>query len=219
MAKYSCVVATVLFAITSVLSASAATHALGDASTSGFSQGSASGSTARGWEFQVNAANVQVVQLGVNAWTDGTPLTLSLWNDNTQTLLAQTTAISSASNWVFANLVAPVSLTSGGLYSVIGWANVVGNPWYQFNINSPAAFTPIGTIQYTQALFDNGANANTFPGFTRPAPEQYGVTDIGYQIVPEPSTLALLTLGAVGLLARRRVHAGKAAFFICSRSI
>lgn len=137
------------------LSYAAPTHALGDASTSTFTEGQQSGPTARGWEFQVNAANVQVVQLGANAWTDGTPLTLSLWNDNTQTLLAQTTVVSSASNWVFTNLGSPVSLTSGGLYSVIGWANAAIDPWYQFNNNPPAAFTPTGTIQYTKVLFDN----------------------------------------------------------------
>jgi hypothetical protein len=201
MAKYSCVVVAVFFAFTSSLTASAATHALGDASTSSFAQGGVTGPTARGWEFQVNDDNVQVVQLGVNAWTDGTPLTLSLWNDNTQTLLAQTSAVSSAGNWVFSDLGSPVSLTSGKLYSVIAWANVA-NAWYLFNNDPPAAFTPTGTIEYIQSMYANNSDANTFPGNPILAPEQYGVTDIGY-IVPEPSTLALLTLGGVIFLACR----------------
>src|SRR5437870_3518689 len=115
MAKYSRVVVAVFFAFTSSLTASAATHALGDAPTSSFAQGNVAGATARGWEFQVNDDNVQVVQLGVNAWLDGIPMTLSLWNDNTQTLLAQTSAVSSAGNWVFADLGSAVPLTNGKL--------------------------------------------------------------------------------------------------------
>jgi len=190
---------------TSRLSFAVPTHALGDASTSSFSQGGTVAQTARGWEFQVNATNVQIVQLGANIWTDGTALTLSLWDDNSHTLLAQTSVTSSAHNWVFANLGSPVSLTSGGLYSVVGWANVT-NTWYQLNNTPPAAFTPTGTIQYTQVLFDNGAGPNTFPTGTTSG--QYGVTDIGYQIAPEPSTFVLILAALNGhalLILRRRL--------------
>jgi hypothetical protein len=176
-------------------------HALGDASTSTFTHGSIHGDTARGWEFQVNAANVQVLQLGVNAWTDNTLLTLSLWNDNTQSLLAQTTATSSASNWVFSNLGSPVTLTSGVSYSVIGWANV-STAWYQFNNSPPAVFMPTGTIQYIQTRFDNGTGANAYP--SQILVGQYGVTDIGYQITPEPSSLVLAALGFIGIAWRLR---------------
>jgi hypothetical protein len=174
-------------------------HAIGNASTSSFSQGSSAaiGATARGWEFQVNAANVQVTQLGVNAWTDSTPITLSLWDDNTQVLLAQTVATASAHQWVFSDLGSPVVLTAGGKYSVIGWANVT-TTWYQYSFAPPPAFEPTGTIQYIMARVDNGRDPNNYPA--GPFAGQFGVTDIGYQFVPEPSAL-MLSAFAAGLSA------------------
>ena len=184
-------------------------HALNDASTAGFTQGSAPGETPRGWDFQVNTANVQVVQLGVNAATSDTTITLSLWDVGTQTLLAQTTADSSAGGWVFASLGSPVTLTAGNEYSVIGWADAE-TPWYLFNNAPPAVFNPTGTIQYLGSRFDNGVDANTFPVSTISSPAQYGVTDIGYQTsVPEPSSMVLaafaaLTAAGTALIRSRR---------------
>jgi len=180
-------------------------HALGDASTVGFGQGASTGSVSRGWDFLVNAPNVEVVQLGVNAATSGTLIRLSLWNDHTETLLVQTTATSTANGWVFVNLGTPIDLTAGVEYSVIGWANV-STPWYLFNNTPPVAFNPTGTIEYIDTRFANGEPANSFPTGTIPTPAQYGVTDIGYQ-VPEPSSVALAgiaTLAGLWVWTRRR---------------
>ena len=169
-------------------------HALGDSSTASFLQGVATGQTPRGWDFQINAPDIQVVQLGVNAATTATTITLSLWDNTTQTLLAQTTAISSAQAWVFVDLGTPVSLMSGREYSVIGWADTggSGNPWYLFNNDPPPGFNPTGTIQYIDGRFDNFIGPDTFPTETFLGSAQYGVTDIGYQsAVPEPATFTL----------------------------
>jgi hypothetical protein len=169
-------------------------HALGDSSTASFTQGVVVGETPRGWDFQVNAAGVQVTQLGVNEFLSGLPITLSLWDVSSQTLLAQTTATPAApQTWTFTDLGTPVSLTMGGIYSVIAWADTssIGQAWYQFNNSPPPSFNPTGTIQYLNTRYDNFVGPNTFPLSTVPAPTSYGVADIGYTTVPEPSTLVL----------------------------
>jgi hypothetical protein len=171
-------------------------HALGDSSTAGFFQGVAVGKTPRGWDFQVNASGVQVTQLGVNEFLSGFPITLSLWDVGTHTLLAQTSVTPAAPRtWAFTDLGTPVSLAMGGIYSVIAWADTttIGNAWYLFDNNPPPSFNPTGTIQYLNTRFDNGVGPNTFPSTTLlGAPSSYGVADIGYlTTVPEPSTLIL----------------------------
>lgn len=179
--------------------------ALGQTSTAGFSTGVATGETPRGWDFTVNSAGVVVSQFGVNAATS-TAITVTLWNDSTQTELAQLVVDSTANAWVFGSLGTSVALTLGDTYSVIGWADTTGStPWYLFNNTPPAAFNPTGTIQYIDTRYDNGIDANTFPEFTIPSPAQYGVVDIGYSVAtPEPMSLALTGAGMTLLFALRR---------------
>jgi hypothetical protein len=209
---------TCLFAIscTAHVATASVIHALGDSSTSGFSQGSGVGETPRGWDFQVNAPDVVVTQLGVNEALGGAvPITLTLWDTTSETILAQTTATpSAANNWTWVDLATPVALTAGDVYSVIGWADTSedSSSWYLFSGFPPATFEPTGTIQYLNTRFDNDVGPNTFPSFVLSG--QYGVVDIGYEFAasaPEPGTLTLVGLGAFGLVAgairRRRLGA------------
>jgi hypothetical protein len=130
---------------------------------------------------------------------------ITLWNDSTQTELAQISINSSASTWVFGNIASPVSLTSGSTYSVIAWVDTIqGQPWYLFNNSPPPEFNPTGTVTYVGGRFGNGIDANTFPTSTLPSPLMYGVADIGYTAVPIPSALMLLAPGLAGLTAMRR---------------
>jgi hypothetical protein len=183
-------------------SGAATIHALGDSSTAGFFEGAGVGPTPRGWDFRVNASGVQVTQLGVNEFLSGFPITLSLWNVSTQTLLALTSVTPAApQTWAFTNLSTPVSLAIGGIYSVIAWADTtsIGESWYQFSNSPPPSFNPTGTIQYLNTRFDNSVGLNIFPSGTIPAPSSYGVADIGYVSVPEPSTWVMVLIGLVGI--------------------
>ncbi|MGZ4814207.1 MAG: PEP-CTERM sorting domain-containing protein, partial [Terriglobales bacterium] len=161
--------------------------------------------TPRGWDFTITQA-ISVEQLGVNAGIDGMTITLSLWDVTTQSLLAQTSATSAAFGWVFAD-ISPLILTPGDTYSVIGWADTTntGIPWYIFNNNPPPAFNPTGTVNYLNTRFDNGIGANDFPTQIIGAPAQYGVTDIGYELVATPEPASFMLVGsALAFVFRKR---------------
>lgn len=192
----------IAFASLAMATAGATTiYPIGQASTSGFSQGALTGAASRGWDFQVNASGVTVTQLGVNAAISDN-ITLTLWDNTSQTELAQIVVASTANSWVFGDLGSGVSLVSGDTYSVIGWDNNASS-WYLFSNTPPAAFNPTGTIQYLDTRYANGVDQNTFPTSTLAAPLMYGVTDIGYVTgavtTPEPASLGLTAFG-VGLL-------------------
>ena len=181
---------------------------IGQADTSGFSNGGQVGPTARGWDFAVSQP-ITVVELGVNA-SASIPITMTLWDVTTQTMLAQTLVNSSYFSWQFASLGTPVVITPGDTYSVIGWADTgaLGYAWYIYSNAPPAAFNPTGTVTFLNSRFSNSADANTFPTATLGYPEQYGITDIGYTFggqTPEPGTLALIgtAFGIVGVVRRK----------------
>jgi hypothetical protein len=181
-------------------------HPIGEASTASFSNGSGVGPTPRGWDFTITQA-ISVEQLGVNAGVDGVTITLSLWDVTTQSLLVQTTATSEAFGWVFAD-ISPLILNPGDTYSVIGWADTTntGIPWYIFNNDPPAEFNPTGIVNYLNTRFDNGIGPNDFPTQILGAPAQYGVTDIGYELVttPEPASLILVGSALAFVIRKRR---------------
>jgi len=183
-------------------------YPIGQASTSSFSQGAGVGETPRGWDFTITQP-IYVQQLGVNA-AFGLPITMSLWDVTTQTLLGQTMVNAQAYTWEFADLANAIALTPGDTYSVIGWADTTNNgqAWYLYNNTPPSEFNPTGIVNYLNVRYDNGIGANQFPTGTIGAPAQYGVTDIGYSLVPEPGTLALIGtgLGFIGGVLRRRLN-------------
>lgn len=180
-------------------------YPIGQASTSSFVQGGGVGMTPRGWDFNVTQT-IYVEQLGVNAAFD-LPITMSLWDVTTQTLLGQTTVNAQGYAWEFADLANAITLTPGDTYSVIGWADTTndGQAWYLYNNTPPSEFNPTGIVNYLNTRFDNDIGADQFPTQTLGAPAQYGVTDIGYSLVPEPGTLLLIGsgLGFVGVLRRK----------------
>lgn len=180
-------------------------YPIGQASTASFTQGSGVGETPRGWDFVIDQP-INVVQLGVNA-AFSLDVTMTLWDVTTQSILAQTVVTSQSFGWVFGDLATPVALTPGDVFSVIGWADTsnIGQAWYIFNNTPDPAFNPTGTVTYLNTRYDNGIGANVFPQGTIGAPAQYGVTDIGYTVTPEPGTLALIGggIGFIGILRRK----------------
>ena len=194
----------VLF-LTSAMALGTIIHPIGEASTAGFNNGAGIGETPRGWDFTITQA-ISVEQLGVNAGIDGMTITLSLWDVTPQSLLAQTSATSAAFGWVFAD-ISPLILTPGDTYSVIGWADTTntGIPWYIYNNNPPPAFNPTGIVNYLNSRFDNGIGPNDFPTQTIGAPAQYGVTDIGYELVATPEPASFILVGsALAFVFRKR---------------
>ena len=183
-------------------------YPIGQADTSSFSNGGQVGPTSRGWDFVVSQP-ITVVELGVVAGAN-IPITMTLWDVTTQSMLAQTQVISDYFTWEFAALTTPVVITPGDTYSVIGWAdtNPLGYAWYIYHNTPPAAFNPTGTVTYLNSRFDNSVGANGFPTATLGSPMQYGVTDIGYTLgtqTPEPGTLALMgtALGLIRVVRRK----------------
>lgn len=188
------------------LSANATTHSLDDQLPVGFSTNTLFSGNARGWEFTAGVADISVSELGV-APASGGSYTLSLWDVATQSVLAQTTLSSvSGGQWNWASLSAPVTLTAGASYLVMGIGND-SNQTYYFGSDLPQSWYPSGDINYTRMKYCNSCSANTFP-LASLNNYQYGLVDIGYTVssVPEPSSFAMLGLGvlALGLVSRRK---------------
>jgi len=63
-------------------------------------------------------------------------------------------------------------------------------PWYGPTLNLPAGFN--------FELLKSGIGGNTYQG------GDYSLASTNIEVTPEPATMALLAIGAVGLMARRR---------------
>lgn len=196
----------VTLAFASLVVNAAPIHSLGDQNPTGLNQNDQFSGNARGWEFTVGATDILISELGI-APASGGSYTMSLWDAASQSVLAQTTLSNvSAGQWNWANLTAPVALSAGASYLVMGIGNDSGQSYYYKN-NLPQSWYPSGDINYTKMVFCNNCTANTFPT-SYLMNFQYGVVDVGYaegtSNVPEPSPILLFGLGALALGAARR---------------
>jgi MYXO-CTERM domain-containing protein len=105
-------------------------------------------------------------------------------------------------------LITPVVLTAGDTYASVLHGHSSGSNYW---LNTDAAFRATGNISYGLTIYGNDRATGTLR--TLPLTTlNYGLSDIGYQLgggssdVPPPAAmpLALLGLGAIGFVARRR---------------
>ena len=123
---------------------------------------------------------------------------VELWDNSTQSLLASTSSVLTQQNaWQYETLSSSVMLANGGRYTVGIFAESDASFWWQ-DFPEPSPYKPTGDIEYQTMRFHNESTSQ-FPTLTFDF-SQYGIPDIGYQVVPEPSTLLLyiIALGLVG---------------------
>ncbi len=161
-----------------------------------------------GFSFTLKDSPLRVTSLGVyDAGTNGLSRTnfVGLW-DNSGSLLASVT-INRSTNaplvgfFRWADLSSPITLSASNTYRIGAQANI-GETRYSGAIPQ-GLFS--GTSETTNVFFDgavrnNAANVFSFPN----SAPQAGIAVIGpnatFEVVPEPSTFALLLMTAAGAL-------------------
>ncbi len=185
----------------------------------GASTGSASGFLNIGREFTVSGTGIDVSALGVyddggQVLNDSHNVTLfSISNFGTPTssvpLANVTVAVgqSSASDFVFANLSSPIHLVPG-IYGIIAYGlSNLSDPYGDGGGMPDGVSTPnVADDQYAGSRFDpyesTGIGTPTYPNAGDV--KDHSSASFLYT-VPEPGTIGLIALGAVGFLARRRM--------------
>jgi len=145
--------------------------------TTGFSWGTTVGSNhARRWDFTLNTPQLDTTSLGVNTPTSAT-YQIALWNADTQTKLGSVTVQGVAGQWVWADLAAPITMTQGTKYAVIGFSTQAA---YRVFLQSIGSTPQNPLITRTQQGWCQGCSANTWPTntFGGPSTAHYGIFDL-----------------------------------------
>jgi len=172
-----------------------------------FTAGSLTGyADTAGWTFQPNIS-IMVTDLGCLAMVvnDYTTVRIGIWSED-QTLLAwrDVGATNLAVGQSYYSSIEPIFLNGGemyriGAYSLSGFISLslVGPPPYLDGSVTLSSVIQLGG-------YASGTNGFSFPGaFTGTDGSMYLGPNFRYQDVPEPSTIALVLLGAFGVLGWR----------------
>jgi len=174
-----------------------------------------------GTKFTVGGTDMTVHQLGLYdggaaGFIDSHPV--RIYNLAGTTILASVTinAITSSSptpgnagDYAFVALTTPVTLLANTTYVLTAWYPSNGTGEGGRNTNDP--FRDLGAGDTFSSLATNygGRYSNditdVFSAETAGAPLGYGGPNLSTTAIPEPTSLALLGLGALGLLRRRAV--------------
>jgi hypothetical protein len=161
-----------------------------------------------GMDFTVTGS-VTVDSLG--AFTNGlSPLSVSLWNVNTDSKLAS--AIIPVGNYIFTALGSPQVLTSG-LYQIDVLYGASSNTDYNpFEGAGPTtSFNTLGvTLTFAGDFYNLGGNGSLATTPDTLSTGGYGAGTFAVSAVPESSTWAMIILGfgGVGFMAYRRKSRG-----------
>jgi hypothetical protein len=178
--------------------------------------------------FTVNQPGVLIGSLAVfdsTKGTIGTDLTVSLYNDTTNTAVATVDFNGTAYNGVNGSFfvtkaISPVSLISGDTYSVEAWGFSNTQLYVDPNATPTAvtfnslggALSNLGATNYDGASsgpcnMTTGLNCSGSGHFNTHGQDFFGAGSIG--AVPEPSTWAMMILGfaGIGFMAYRRKNA------------
>lgn len=161
-----------------------------------------------GVNFTVGAANLSVTHLGFqDANLDGLASShlVGIW-DNSGTLIASATIQSGTAstlvdNWRYESLAGPVTLFAGLDYTIGGFVSNAGDVWS--DNGGSASVTSSSDITVNQEVFVGST-------FTRPTSIgggdslRWAPANATFTSVPEPSSTALLGLGGLALLLRRK---------------